>query len=166
MKAFSQHIPKTFNFVRPLRPTDDVISLALRQKDTEEVLASTGFENTRQVLQKSLSLSDSVFVIESPRDKSIIGVFGVGSGEYGGIPWLLGSDRLESDISKMQFCRASFFFVDKFLAKYGCLYNLVLSDYEKTIKWLKFLGFTFSQKEYVLHDSNKPFYMFWRHSET
>ena len=75
-----------------------------------------------------------------------------------GIPWLFGTDRL--DEIGFTIARQSKKYIGKMLERYDRLENKVPADYEKSIRWFKFCGFTIG-KEYTDHFSGVQVRDFW-----
>ena len=130
----------------------------LRYEDKREILASTGLLPYEALLKGYL---ENVIVFTIVNKKNIpVGIFGVNDcGSGVGAIWLLASEDLTTaQISFLRQCRD----VVKVLnTKYKILWNFVDCRNSLHIKWLKWCGFKFinKQKYGVL---NKPFYEFIR----
>jgi hypothetical protein len=112
-----------------------------------------------QALYLSYKYSDISFTIVNPKDEPV-GIFGVNNaGNNVGAIWLLATNDLSTaQISFLRQCRE----VVKVLnTKYKILWNFVDCRNSLHIKWLKWCGFKFINKQNygVL---NKPFYEFIR----
>lgn len=148
-----------FNGFR-LSTLDDVKYLAprLRKADKQEILASVGLAPYDALLQSFLN-STMCFTIVNTKDVPV-GIFGVTnfSNNVGGI-WAMATDELQK--IKISFLKECQEVVKLFNRKYKILWNFVDCRNELHIKWLKWCGFTFinKQKYGVL---NKPFYEFIR----
>ena len=148
-----------FNHFR-LATLEDIKYLAprLRYEDKREILASTGLLPYEALLKGYL---ENVIVFTIVNRKNIpVGIFGVNDcGSGVGAIWLLASEDLTTaQISFLRQCRD----VVKVLnTKYKILWNFVDCRNSLHIKWLKWCGFKFinKQKYGVL---NKPFYEFIR----
>ena len=139
-----------------LATLEDIKYLAprLRYEDKQEILASVGMIPLDALLF-SYSNSDLVFTIVSPKDEPVA-IFGVGGLENGvGGVWLLATDNLK-DI-KFAFLKENKKVINFLNTKYKILWNFVDCRNSLHIKWLKWCGFKFinKQKRGVL---NKPFY--------
>ena len=143
-----------------LSTLEDIKYLAprLRQEDKQEILAGSGLIPYYAFLN-GFQNSVIVFTIFNPKNKPV-GIFGVddlGNG-VGGI-WLLATKDLATiKIAFLKQCRE----VVKVLnQKYKILWNYVDCRNQLPIKWLKWCGFKFINKQNygVL---NKPFYEFIR----
>ncbi len=150
-KEFSHFRLTTFEDIKYLAPR-------LRYEDKREILASTGLLPYEALLKGYL---ENVIVFTIVNRKNIpVGIFGVNDcGSGVGAIWLLASEDLTTaQISFLRQCRD----VVKVLnTKYKILWNFVDCRNSLHIKWLKWCGFKFinKQKYGVL---NKPFYEFIR----
>jgi hypothetical protein len=112
-------------------------------------------------LTSSIYLSkDNVWVVEL--DGNIEAVFGVCSGmtKGSGQPWYM-STEMERNFPRMKFLRTSKKIIDEMLEIYPKLSNYVLVARTKTIKWLRWLGFTVDKRNYYFADPNVPFREFY-----
>tara|TARA_B110000977_G_scaffold25830_1_gene31957 strand:+ start:25912 stop:26391 length:480 start_codon:yes stop_codon:yes gene_type:complete len=128
----------------------------LRHADKQEILANSG-SFPIHALTKGYYLSDIIFTIVNPKNEPV-GIFGVtdiGSGV--GSIWLLATDNL-SDI-KLSFLRECKKVINFLNTKYKILWNFVDCRNSLHIKWLKWCGFQFINKQ-PYGVSNKPFYEF------
>ena len=148
-----------FNGIRKTIFEDiDFLAPRLRYEDKREILASTGLLPYEALLKGYL---ENVIVFTIVNRKNIpVGIFGVNDcGSGVGAIWLLASEDLTTaQISFLRQCRD----VVKVLnTKYKILWNFVDCRNSLHIKWLKWCGFKFinKQKYGVL---NKPFYEFIR----
>jgi len=151
----SLHLQEQVSHFR-LTTLEDLKYLAprLRYEDKREILASVGMIPLDALLF-SYSNSDLVFTIVSPKDEPVA-IFGVGKLENGvGGVWLLATDNLK-DI-KFAFLKENKKVINFLNTKYKILWNFVDCRNSLHIKWLKWCGFKFinKQKYGVL---NKPFY--------
>jgi len=151
----SLHLQEQVSHFR-LTSLEDLKYLAprLRYEDKREILASVGMIPLDALLF-SYSNSDLVFTIVSPKDEPVA-IFGVGKLENGvGGVWLLATDNLK-DI-KFAFLKENKKVINFLNTKYKILWNFVDCRNSLHIKWLKWCGFKFinKQKRGVL---NKPFY--------
>ena len=148
-----------FNGIRKTIFEDiDFLAPRLRYEDKREILASTGLLPYEALLKGYL---ENVIVFTIVNKKNIpVGIFGVNDcGNGVGAIWLLASEDLTTaQISFLRQCRD----VVKVLnTKYKILWNFVDCRNSLHIKWLKWCGFKFINKQNygVL---NKPFYEFIR----
>ena len=65
-----------------------------------------------------------------------------------GTVWFLASDKIDDDWK--YFIKRTKKWANYFLSDYEFVYNFVPESNKPTIKWLKWLGFTFSDKEIVV----------------
>ena len=143
-----------------LTTLEDIKYLAprLRKSDKEEILASVGLTPYEAMM---IGYLENVIVFTIVNKKNIpVGIFGVNDcGRGVGAIWLLASEDLTTaQISFLRQCRD----VVKVLnTKYKILWNFVDCRNSLHIKWLKWCGFKFINKQNygVL---NKPFYEFIR----
>lgn len=147
-------------YVRPSTQSDvDYLANNLRPEDKEEVLASHG--STQNALQTGFDFSDECWTIVVTDTEEIAGMYGVGTLEEGvGEPWLLTAPPLEK--VWMPFLRQSKQWVKDINKKYPVLTNAVDEDYTVSIKWLKFVGFTFIKRHETWGVGDKPFLEFVR----
>ena len=143
-----------------LTSLEDIKYLAqrLRYEDKQEIIASTGLKPYEALLKGYLE-NVIVFTIVNTKNKPV-GIFGVNDCGNGlGAIWLVATNDLSTvQISFLRQCREV---VKVFNNKYKILWNFVDCRNSLHIKWLKWCGFKFinKQKYGVL---NKPFYEFIR----
>lgn len=152
-------LQQEFNGIRKTISEDiEFLAPRLRYEDKREILASTGLLPYEALLKGYL---ENVIVFTIVNKKNIpVGIFGVNDcGNGVGAIWLLASEDLTTaQISFLRQCRD----VVKVLnTKYKILWNFVDCRNSLHIKWLKWCGFKFINKQNygVL---NKPFYEFIR----
>jgi len=141
------------------QPTpEDVENLILnmRQPDIEELLASTG--NVAKTVRDSVRMSKYAWSVYA--DDQFVCIFGVGSPSLlsdTGIVWMLGTDLIER--YKGAFIRHSKAYISAMLTVYPYMTNFVDARNTRTIRWLKFMGFTFlPARPYGI--KRLPFYQF------
>ena len=143
---------------RPSTP-EDAYDLAprLRKEDVEEVFAINGC-SPLQALLDGLKGSDECLTIMW--DDRVVGMFGVAplTKDLGAI-WLLASDDLPK--IRWKFLKETRPWVQYFLTKYPRLTNMVDARNEVHIKWIKWAGFTFTNRTEVL-PSGVPFLEFFK----
>jgi hypothetical protein len=141
---------------------DDVYDLAprLRQADKDEVKASSNLDPLQALLISMQCSEETNSMIAS--DGEVVGMFGVAPtpDPMLGIPWMLASDRLP-ELTR-EFIPQSLEWVIETNNKYPILYNYVAKDNKKAIRWLKYLGFNFTQLVEKFGHGQKPFYEFVR----
>lgn len=140
-----------------LRPAtiDDAFALAprLRAADIAEVRAA-GHEHMDVVLAESIAASAEAWAYEvNGTVHAIMGLVEV----TGGVPWLLGSNELFKQGRDLLTLPQPF--LERWLAKYGVLANMVHTDNHRSIRWLKHLGFTIGEAFQLNGHSFHPFYM-------
>lgn len=115
----------------------------VRQADREEFMAASG-QSPEEVLADGLTLSSSAWA--GLLDGRVVCMFGVAPmpGADGvGVPWMVGSDRLDSCAAVfLRQCRRSGM-IRRMLDAYPVLMNAVDCRNSKAIAWLKWLGFRF-----------------------
>lgn len=119
------------------------VAQRLREADTEEVRA-LGF-SAKDAVMLSFAGSDDRFV--GIVDGEAAMVFGVTAPLYGGAAsvWALGTPKCNEVPVAMVKCGRQI--VSAFLQKYGYLENYCAADYEKSLRWLKLIGFTIDDPE-------------------
>lgn len=141
--------------------TKDMVSLAprLRKADVEEVLAYSGHDAFTALL---LSFGDSKRTWVAEIGGQVECVFGIAEVTHKiGCPWMLGTDVIHRH-SKRLVADAKLI-VEDMNAAYPLLANMVHAKNTAAIRWLKHLGFQFSDG--VEHGPNKElFYPFYRHN--
>jgi hypothetical protein len=118
------------------------IAANMRAADAAEVLAGTG-KSPASALSYSLRHSTHAWTVLF--DGVPAAMFGVGDLNImtrTGAPWCLGTDAVEKHARL--FARTSRDFRDQLLRRYSVLRNVVDVRHEKSIAWLKWLGFEFS----------------------
>ena len=139
---------------------EDIEELAdnLRAEDRLEVFCSHGY-GPKQALTYSFGTSKECNSIIDDGER-VIGMFGFGvtPDNKSAIPWLLASDEL-SKIAK-QFLPESKAWVDRVVEPYDYVFNYVHASNRKSIKWLKWLGFTLSGNAVIYGYYPAPFYKF------
>ena len=143
-----------------LSTIEDIKYLAprLRYEDKREILAHCGLP-PYEALYLSFKYSDISFTIVNTENEPVA-IFGINdAGNNVGAIWLLATDKLK-DI-QFSFLRENKKVIDFLNTKYKILWNFVDCRNSLHIKWLKWCGFKFINKQNygVL---NKPFYEFIR----
>ena len=143
-----------------LSTLEDIKYLAprLRQADKEEILASVGLTPYEALMIGYLE-NVIVFTIVNKNNEPVA-IFGINDvGNNVGAIWLVATNKLK-DI-QYSFLRENKKVIDFLNTKYKILWNFVDCRNSLHIKWLKWCGFKFinKQKYGVL---NKPFYEFIR----
>lgn len=119
------------------------IAAVMRQADRDEVMAATG-RDVLPVLFASYKRSSICMVALVDGQPEVI----FGAGDLSiltglGAPWLLGSDAIERH--RVEFLRASVHWRGQLLKRYSVLRNVVHCRNKVAIRWLRWLGFTFSE---------------------
>ena len=139
-----------------LSTLEDIKYLAprLRKSDKEEILASVGLTPYEAMMIGYLE-NVIVFTIVNKNNEPVA-IFGINDvGQNVGAIWLLATDKLK-DI-QYSFLRENKKVIDFLNTKYKILWNFVDCRNSLHIKWLKWCGFKFINKQNygVL---NQPFY--------
>ena len=115
------------------------LSLSMREEDKLEIILSSGTP-PYTVLLRGYTDSNSVATIEwDGRVMALFGVTGI-KGEWG-CPWMLGAGDLKRCKSLLRECRKV---LSGYLDDYTYLTNACWSGNLVHIKWIEWLGFTFS----------------------
>lgn len=120
----------------------DVMRLQLKSEDIIE-LNKLGYKDIPLTLFFCLQYStiNKVLFVEN----KLCGILGLNIEKQGenGVPWLLTTD----DLYKVNFkaIRETRKYIDEFLEITPYLYNIIDKENKKSIKWLKYLGFEFSE---------------------
>lgn len=137
---------------------DDCLTLGnkLRKDDQAEIKALANLKGTEALILglESSHLVNSIFT----KDDVICGMFGV-QGEIGkdAAVWMLASDEIEK--ITIPFLRQSREVVNYLNKLHPVLHNVVDARNDLHLKWLKWCGFTFINKQNIGYE-NKPFYTF------
>lgn len=127
-----------------LRPAtlNDAVSLAprLRAADKAE-LRACGHLDTEMVLIESIVLSDEAWAYEA--GGKVLALMGVVGEDTYGVPWLLGSDELFNH--RKAIMQLPFEYVPRWVEKYGKLMNIVHTGNHRSVRWLKYIGFTLGE---------------------
>ena len=154
---------KNFDYeIRPARIEDaGILAPKLREIDCREVRAMSRQEPA-EALRRSLEVSSTA------RAAVIEGQVGLmwGIGRLGGFlgfvgsPWMLSSDIIERPDVAREFIRRSRPQARELEAGFRRLENWVHVENAAAIRWLKWLGFSFSAEPALIN--GEAFYHFWR----
>lgn len=140
------------------KPTpDDIefISKNARQADIDEVKAGSG-----RTIKEAIMLANDVWndsVVWAVKNKPVC-IMGVNEDNEGnGIVWFIATDEFEKN--RFYFARHCKKCAEALMSKYKLLYNYVHADHQKAIRWLKWLGFEFSEP-LTLGVNKETFYRF------
>lgn len=128
----------------PARPAHvRTIARRMRSADVEEIRAASG-KTSGQALSFSLRKSSSAWtVMIDGRPEIMFGVGDISVLAGVGAPWLLGTDEVERHY--VAFARQSVNLRDQLLARYPVLRNVVDERNRVSIRWLRWLGCSFSE---------------------
>lgn len=138
----------------------DELASTMRKQDIQEIWHSHGMQPLEALVFSFQRAVEANSIISD--DGKVIGMFGVG--EYApnvGIPWLLGSDELPK-IAK-EFIPQSREWLDRVNQRYDLLFNFVYAKNTTSIRWLKWLGFSFIRQIDDFGVNPAPFIEFARH---
>ena len=141
-------------------PTDeDIYQLGqqLRQQDLEELAVSCQLSPDEAVLQSVLA-SDPEFLFAAHINNQLICIGGCSTI---GVPWLLGTDLLNTVAYSLT--RKARTEVQRMLAKYGVLQNVIDARQHKTRRWLSALGFEWGDTVEIV--SGYPLILFYRRAD-
>ncbi len=122
----------------------------LRQQDIEEC-ALAGNTPTQSLINPFRYQRDNVNTYTILKNDEVVAMFGVVSTANDlkkGTVWFLSSNKIDDDWK--YFTKRTKKWANYFLSDYKFVYNFVPKDNKVTIKWLKWLGFEFSDKEIVV----------------
>lgn len=146
----------------------EALAATMRKEDREEVMASSG-SLPLEAIEHSISLSNMSKAIVI--DGEVIGIMGVNPvsviGNVGCF-WWLSSDNLDKyKLSFMKLLRDNQKELFGIKDSFGFLMNYVDARYDKSIKWLKWLGFYVSQETIPHGKAGLPFHavMWWKTAE-
>lgn len=115
----------------------------MRQADKDEVTAATGRSPLWCLVYSYRHSSICMTVLIDGEPEMIFGAGDVSILTGLGAPWLLASDRAVSH--KVEFLRGSVRWRDQLLRRYDILRNVVDCRNKIAIRWLRWLGFVFSE---------------------
>ena len=116
----------------------------LREVDKMEVKAM-GYDRLREAIDISLNYAYISFVAKG-EDNATLCIFGLSSlvhREYGRAVWFLGTE--EMDKYQREFVHYAKIIINEMLKEHERLYNYVSVRNDKSIRWLKRLGASFSE---------------------
>lgn len=131
-------------FIRPATLKDiKELARTMRPEDRAEIRLSSG-ATPLVALTKGFVLSSSCSAVV--RDGKVMAVFGVvGIAGVSGSPWMLGAPGIEQCKSLLRECRK---LLQGYLADYSYLSNACWAGNLVHIRWIKWLGFTFSGSDF------------------
>lgn len=126
---------------REVRPGDvEHVAAGMRQADRREIAAAHGIDDPVAILHAAVRASHLVWTCDVGAPIAILGVAPLNLLEGKGIPWMLATDAadrhprimLEGGRSMIALWRRT----------YPTLANFVHAENAKSVRWLKWLGFT------------------------
>lgn len=141
-----------------------VLDLDILDIEKREAWASLGKE-PKEALLASIECSDYVWVITYKEE--ICGVFGLSifeiNGRVIGVPWLVSNDIPLSCGNQRKFIRVAKDVVGYMTMKCDVLCNVISTENTQSIKWLRSLGFNFSQIPFTYaRDPSLQFVQFYK----
>lgn len=134
----------------------------MRQADQDEVMAASG-QSPREALEQSVTLSYRAWVASVDGDPlALLGMASRSLVSGTGIPWLLGTDAVESN--PMAFLRASRRVMPALIEGVRYMENRVDARNELSVRWLRWLGFTLEPAE-PWGVAGLPFHRFWMRND-
>lgn len=132
---------------------------SLREADRKEILAA-GTSSPLGALQEGFRGSEECFTVElHGKPVAMFGILQNPHELFSGVVWLLGAEEFMN--CRREIVKYSKGWVDYFHSLYPKLCNMVWAGNEKHIRWLKWLGFEFSEP-IPLGPNDEPFYYFWK----
>jgi hypothetical protein len=131
---------RTLDF-RPSLPTDALeLGPRLTPEDRREVEAMSNLD-PRMALMEGLVWSAETWTARI--DGEVACMWGVRQADvlgWTGVPWMLGSEAVAANASTL--LRQSRLIVDRWRGMYPVLRNMVDARHHRSIRWLRWLGFT------------------------
>lgn len=140
------------------------IAANMREADRREVWASHR-HTPEQALAAALERSELAWTCSIGNMPAFMwGVARNGSLiTYRGAPWLLGTPAISQRRVCLEFLRQCPAYVARMQARFPRLENLVHAQNRRSLRWLRWLGFTVeTATPVIIHD--EPFFVFWRDS--
>ena len=147
-------------YVRPAISVDIAyLAPKMRQADKDEIWASDRLTTGEALMQPFQHKGSKTWCVIGTEEEYVIGMFGSVPSldkDYG-VAWLLASDELFN--YKKEFIKQSPEWVAQMGKGYKYLYNYVDVRNDKSIKWLKHLGFKTIRLEEQYGKGKMPFYL-------
>ena len=146
----------------------DVLFLAdkIRQADLDEIKASDNVGAAEALMTPFEYRGHRTWSVIGTDEEYVIGMFGsvpTLDPDYG-VAWLLSSEELFN--YKKEFIKQSPEWVNEMGKGYKYLYNWVDCRNEKSIKWLRYLGFNTIRREEEYGKGKMPFYLMMKEIKT
>jgi hypothetical protein len=123
----------------------------MRQADRDEVFASSGRSPLWCLVQSYRRSSICMVALVDGQPEVIFGAGDINILTATGAPWLLGSDAVVK--YRVEFLRQSVHWREQLLRRYAVLRNVVDCRNKVAVRWLRWLGFSFSEPfEYRGHE--------------
>ena len=148
--------------------SEDIAFLApkMRQADRDEIKASDNVGAVEALMTPFQYKGHRTWSVVGTEEEYVIGMFGsvpTLDRDYG-VAWLLSSEELFN--YKKEFIKQSPEWVDEMGKGYRYLYNWVDCRNEKSIKWLRYLGFKTIRREEQYGKGKMPFYLMMKEIKT
>jgi len=149
-------------YVRQARLEDAFeLSLNLRQADLDELVVSSN-DHPLVILSRPFTKPNFYQTYSTIHDDgTVMSMFGVSED---GVIWMLSSDSLFKKHTK-RFIKECRFWIDVLQADHTMIYNWVDHRNTKSIRWLKYCGFSISPQTQPFGPFNHQFYLLYRHKE-
>lgn len=117
------------------------IAKRMRKSDADEVMAASGKSPGAALVYTLRKSTKAWTALVDGRPEVMFGVVDISILAGVGAPWLLGTDAVEKHY--VAFLRQSVWFRSQLLSDYSVLKNFVDVRNKASIRWLKWLGFSF-----------------------
>lgn len=117
----------------------------LRESDKQEILAASGFDPNKALMDSFMGSSLCWTVTKGGQVIAIFGAAGVSALSSVGMPWMLGSNELNR--AGVEIVKVSMYYVKRMKDRFPILVNFIDARQKKSVRWLKWLGFTVEQPQ-------------------
>jgi len=142
LTGMGDYVIKEYKTAKAVLATEEhALALAplLRVKDRMEV-GAYGFNDETDALMSAIQ-NDTITITAMDADNNPFAMFGVGTTKGISYIWLLGSEGVKDNW--YVFAKASKQILPHLLHEHPIVTNLVLKEYEESVRWLKWLGAKF-----------------------
>lgn len=154
------------NIIPSTQEHAEIVSANVRPEDAEELWA-TSYSRPEDVLSRALEYSE--YALTGFIDDVPVCIWGVVSDSLlfnDGTPWMVGTHDLNNDRMAIAFLRHCRVPIMVMAEKYDKLENYVDARNKRSIKWLKYMGFTVEKDSEPYGVLRMPFHRFWMEKET
>jgi hypothetical protein len=135
------------------------LSTRLRKSDIEEVYASHEMDAGIALKEAFVRSSMCWTGLNGDRPVAMFGCNAPSVMATSASPWMLGTDEL--DRAAIGIGRASLYYINKMLERYDYLENFIDARQKKSIRWLKWCGFTI-EEPFPVGRHGEMFHRFWK----